>query len=241
MTQPRLAVHELHVRHGGVEAVRGVSLRVMPGEVVALLGVNGAGKTSLMDAVAGLNPIASGRIELDGEPVHGLRPEDIVRRGIALSPEGRRVFAALSVDENLRLGGIPVRDRAAREETRERVLELFPRLRERLQQPSGTLSGGEQQMLAIGRALMARPRVLLLDEPSLGLAPIVVTQIFDLVRRLKEEGMTMLIVEQNALGALELADRAYVLVHGAVEEEAAAADLLARSDLAETYLGGGAA
>jgi branched-chain amino acid transport system ATP-binding protein len=232
-----LEVNEVTVRYGGIEAIRAVSLTVGQGEVVTLLGVNGAGKTSTLAAVAGLVPAAAGRVTFDGRTVSGLRPEHVVRAGIALSPEGRRVFPRLTVAENLRLGGITLASRAAVAERTAYVHDLFPRLRERSRQSAGTLSGGEQQMLAIARALMSKPRLLLLDEPSLGLAPIVVNQVFELLGRLREEGLTMLIVEQNARRALELADRAYVLVHGRIERAGTAADLLATTDLDALYLG----
>jgi branched-chain amino acid transport system ATP-binding protein len=232
-----LEVSGITVRYGAIEAIRDVSLTVERGEVVTLLGVNGAGKTSTLAAVAGLVSPAAGSVSLDGQLVSGRRPEEIVRAGIALSPEGRRVFPRLTVAENLRLGGISLSSRSDSAERIEYVYDLFPRLRERAGQAAGTLSGGEQQMLAIARALMSKPRVLLLDEPSLGLAPIVVSQVFGLLERLRGEGLTMLLVEQNARRALELADRAYVLVHGRMERSAPADELLEATDLDALYLG----
>lgn len=232
-----LDVDGLEVRYGPVLAVEGVSLQVRAGEVVALLGANGAGKSSLLNAVAGLVPATAGAVTFDGERVERRPAESLVARGIALSPEGRRVFPKLSVEQNLRLGAAIVRDGRQRTETREYVLGLFPILGQRLGQMAGTLSGGQQQMLAIGRALMSRPRLLLLDEPSLGLAPIIVGQIFDLIARLRDEGVTVLLVEQNVRRSLEIADRAYVLAHGRVESSGDAGALLAEGGLEEAYLG----
>jgi len=232
-----LAVERLLVRYGPIVAVREVSLRVEQGEIVALLGANGAGKSSFLNAVAGLVPVASGRVRFRGEEIQQLAPERIVKRGLSLTPEGRRVFPRLSVADNLRLGAVPQADRAAAKAAHERVLELFPILRERADQVAGTLSGGQQQMLAIGRSLMANPRLLLLDEPSLGLAPILVDQIFELLARLREQGTTILLVEQNVHRALELADRAYVLAGGAIEREGPAAEIRASAEIEGAYLG----
>jgi branched-chain amino acid transport system ATP-binding protein len=232
-----LAVERLVVRYGPIVAVREVSFRVGQGEIVALLGANGAGKSSTLNALAGLVPVSAGRVVFDGAEIQRLPPERIVRRGLALTPEGRRVFPRLSVADNLRLGAVPQHDRVAVEEARRRVLELFPPLAQRLDQHAGTLSGGQQQMLAIGRSLMAGPKLLLLDEPSLGLAPILVDQIFDLLARLREQGTTVLLVEQNVHRALELADRAYVLANGVVEREGPAAELRASAEIERAYLG----
>jgi branched-chain amino acid transport system ATP-binding protein len=232
-----LAVEDLVVRYGPIVAVREVSLRVEQGEIVALLGANGAGKSSFLNAIAGLVPAASGRIRFRGEDVLRLPPERIVHRGLALTPEGRRVFPRLSVADNLRLGAVPQRSPAAADAARQRVFELFPVLHERMGQVAGTLSGGEQQMLAIGRSLMAGPDLLLLDEPSLGLAPILVDQIFELLGRLRDQGTTILLVEQNVHRALELADRAYVLVNGRIEREGPAAELRASAEIERAYLG----
>ena len=235
-----LVVQELVVRYGPVTAVRDVSLRVQQGEIVALLGANGAGKSSLLNAVAGLVSVAGGRVLFRGEHIQRLPPERIVARGLGLTPEGRRVFSRLSVDVNLRLGAATQRDREQRRATRERVLELFPILSERLAQDAGTLSGGEQQMLAIGRSLMGNPSLLMLDEPSLGLAPLVVDRIFELMGRLRDEGTTLLLVEQNVDRALRVADRAYVLKSGVLEVEGPADELRRSADIERAYLGIGA-
>jgi branched-chain amino acid transport system ATP-binding protein len=232
-----LTVDDLVVRYGPIVAVQNVSLNVRQGEIVALLGANGAGKSSLLNAVVGLVPIAGGQVKFKGEPINKLTPEAIVRRGISLTPEGRRVFPRLSVADNLRLGGAVTRDRADYDAAYEHVLSLFPILGERMRQNGGTLSGGQQQMLAIGRSLMARPALLLLDEPSLGLAPIVVDQIFELLERLRGEGTTILLVEQNVHRALEISDRAYVLASGRVESQGEAAALRASAEIERAYLG----
>jgi len=236
-----LTVENLEVRYGAIEAVRELSFRVEEGEVVALLGSNGAGKSSTLMSIAGLVPPASGRVLLQDEELAGLSPEAIVEQGISLSPEGRRVFGRLTVAENLKLGAIPLHDRGRTDERFRYVYDLFPKLEERQAQPSGTLSGGEQQMLAIGRALMADPKLLMLDEPSLGLAPIIVDEIFSLIERLRAGGMTMVLVEQNAQRALEISDRAYVISHGKVERAGTSTELLADSDLESIYLGTGRA
>jgi branched-chain amino acid transport system ATP-binding protein len=232
-----LTVDDLVVRYGPIMAVQNVSLNVRQGEIVALLGANGAGKSSLLNAVVGLVPIAGGLVKFKGEPINKLTPEAIVRRGISLTPEGRRVFPRLTVADNLRLGGAVTRDRADYDAAHEHVLSLFPILGERMRQNGGTLSGGQQQMLAIGRSLMARPALLLLDEPSLGLAPLVVDQIFELLERLRSEGTTILLVEQNVHRALEIADRAYVLASGRVESQGQAAALRASAEIERAYLG----
>jgi branched-chain amino acid transport system ATP-binding protein len=237
---PLLEVDRLVVRYGPIAAVQGLSLRVEPGEIVALLGPNGAGKSSLMNALVGLVPAAAGTIVFQGEEIHGVPTEQIVRRRLTLVPEGRHVFPQLSVGDNLRLGGAVQRDKEERESARRRVFMLFPVLREKIDQAAGTLSGGQQQMLAIGRALMASPTLLLLDEPSLGLAPILVEEMFQLVARLRDEGTTILLVEQNVHQALELADRVYVLVSGRLNQEGPAADF-GGSTLEAAYLGLGVA
>jgi branched-chain amino acid transport system ATP-binding protein len=241
-TAPLLAIEGLRVSYGPVAAVRGVSLAVRAGEVVALLGANGAGKSTLLRTISGLIRPRAGRVHLAGRAIDRLAPSRIVRLGIAHAPEGRRVFGSLSVADNLRLGAAARRERAGLVEERERLLDLFPILRERLRQTAGTLSGGEQQMLALARALMAKPRLLLLDEPSLGLAPLIVRAIFDALAGLKRVGVTMLLVEQNVAAALELADRAYVLRTGEIRLEGASAELRADPErIAHAYLGTGAA
>jgi len=235
---PLLSVKDLTVTYGAVAAIRGVNLSVRAGEVVALLGANGAGKSSMLRSISGIVRPRAGCIRLDATVISRLPPARIVRLGIGHCPEGRRIFGSLTAAENLRLGAAARDDRAAVAEDRERMLALFPILRERQQQPAGTLSGGEQQMLALARALMARPRLLLLDEPSLGLAPLLVQQIFRRLTELKAAGTTMLLVEQNIAVALDLADRAYVLRTGEVSLEGSAAELKANYErVAEAYLG----
>ena len=231
-----LTVKDLRVAYGQIEALKGVSLEINQGEVVAILGANGAGKTTLMRAISGLLPKKAGSVELEGVDITRTPAEKIVRLGIAQSPEGRRVFGTLSVAENLVLGGFtqPARSRHA---SLEMVYAMFPRLAERRNQLSGTLSGGEQQMLAIGRALIAKPRLLLLDEPSLGLAPIIVQGIFASLRKIAESGVTVLLVEQNARSALKLADRGYVLEVGQIVMSDKASVLLQSPEVQEAYLG----
>lgn len=231
-----LRLEGLCVTYGAVQAVRNLDLTVKAGEMVALLGPNGAGKSSTIGAVTGLVP-SRGKVVLDGQDISQLPAEARVAKGMALSPEGRRVFANLTVGENLRLGAALRRDAGQVREDVERFLTLFPVLGARIDQAAGTLSGGEQQMLAIARALMSRPRLLLLDEPSLGLAPMIVAKIFDFIGGLKAEGLTILVVEQNAAQALRFADRAYVLGTGQVQFEGTAQEL-AQSDLMSLYIGG---
>jgi branched-chain amino acid transport system ATP-binding protein len=232
-----LEVIDLAVAYGGIRAVKGISLRVEPGQIVALIGANGAGKTSTLKAIVGLVPAAAGRVRLFGRDVLGTPTHHIVARGVTLVPEGRAIFAGMSVRENLELGSILKRDRAGIETRMKRVLELFPRLGERLDQAGGTLSGGEQQMLAIGRALMSDPRVLLLDEPSLGLAPKLVRQIFDGISEIARGGLTILLVEQNTRLALETAHQAYVLVTGEVAFSGESRALEQDSRIRAAYLG----
>ena len=233
-----LDVTDLEVRYGAIQAVRGVSFSVREGELVTLLGANGAGKSSTIMCVAGAVRPAAGRIMLGGEDVTTASPEAMVRKGVATVPETRDVFPDLTVKENLTLGSFVRRtDRDGAGQDRDRMLDMFPVLRARASQPAGTLSGGEQQMLVIARAMMSRPRVLLLDEPSLGLAPTIVTQIFAMIAELKATGLTIVLVEQNAHKALEVADTAYVLRLGKVERHASAADIAA-SNLDAAYLGG---
>ena len=232
-----LRVEGLDVHYGRVQAVRSLSLDVRPGEIVALLGPNGAGKTTTLTAIAGQHRKASGVIELAGERILGLGPQPIAQRGISLVPEGRRIFATLTVRENLRIGASARKDRASIEADIERELERFPVLRTYLNSEAGKLSGGEQQQLAISRALVGRPRLLLLDEPSLGLAPVLVDLVFDTIEQLRAAGLTILVVEQNASRALEVADRCYVMRTGQLVESASRGEIRAE-DLADIYLGG---
>jgi branched-chain amino acid transport system ATP-binding protein len=228
-----LRVDDLVVRYGYVRAVNGISFRVNAGETVALLGGNGAGKTTTLRTISGLLQPASGTLEFEGQSIAGMRPHEVVARGIVQVPEGRHIFPALSVYENLRVGGYQRKDDL--QSDIDVVFELFPVLKQRLKQPGGTLSGGEQQMLAIGRALMGRPKLLMLDEPSLGLAPIIVDRLFDQIGSIKSK-VTVLLVEQNAQLALNLADRAYVLQQGRIVREGSGSDLLNSDWLREAYL-----
>jgi branched-chain amino acid transport system ATP-binding protein len=233
--EPLLLVDGLQVRYGAIRALQGIRLEVWPAEIVTLIGANGAGKSTLLRAISGLVRPADGTIHFDGRNVTALRPEQLVACGISHVPEGRRIFANLTVRENLQMGAYLRRaDEAA---GLERVFGLFPRLRERLAQPGGTLSGGEQQMLAIGRALMAQPRLLLLDEPSLGLAPLLVKQIFGIVREINAQGTTVVLVEQNARQALRVARRAYVLETGQLALEGSAETLARDPRVRAAYLG----
>ncbi|MGZ3497281.1 MAG: ABC transporter ATP-binding protein [Vulcanimicrobiaceae bacterium] len=232
-----LEVRGLQVHYGGIAALHGIDLHVDEGEIVALLGSNGAGKTTTLRAISRLVPPSDGEIRFDGNDLRRRTPDDVVRLGIGHSPEGRRVFSRMSVRENLDLGAYTVRSRATIAERLEYVLVTFPRLEERLQQPAGTLSGGEQQMLAIGRALMSGPRLLLLDEPSLGLSPLLVQTIFGVIREINARGTTILLVEQNARQALRIAARGYVLETGSVRFEGSGRELLENPAVAEAYLG----
>lgn len=234
-----LQVEDLRVSYGGIEALRGISFDVEAGAIITLLGANGAGKTTTLRTLSGLLRATTGSITFDGERVDAVPPHEMIRRGIGHVPEGRRIFARMSVRENLLMGAYHRRDNAA--DDMDRVFTLFPVLRERAEQLGGTLSGGEQQMLAIGRALMGRPRLLLLDEPSMGLAPMIVTRIFEIIREINEQGTTVLLVEQNAAQALRLASRGYVLETGEVVMSADAASLLTDPRIREAYLGEGAA
>jgi branched-chain amino acid transport system ATP-binding protein len=230
----------LRVAYGGIVAVKGVDIEVGAGELVCLIGANGAGKTTTLKAIAGLVPRTEGVVRLEGKDVAGLASHELVRRGLALVPEGRGIFGRLTVRENLEMGAFH-RDDGGIGRDLEHVLALMPRLAERLHQTGGTLSGGEQQMLAIGRALMSRPRLLLLDEPSMGLAPAMVQKVFEIVRKAAEEGVTILLVEQNAKLALELARRAYVMESGRITLSGEARELRADSRVREAYLGEAAA
>ena len=234
-----LEVSGLQVRYGAIRAVRDVSLRLAEGELVTLLGANGAGKSSTLMCIAGALRAAAGSIRLDGEDVTSATPEAMVRRGVATVPETRDVFPDLTVAENLRLGAyVRRKDIDGVAADRARMFEMFPVLAERTNQPAGTLSGGEQQMLVIARAMMSRPRLLLLDEPSLGLAPTIVDRIFEMIVALKESGLTILLVEQNAAKALAIADRAYVMRLGKIAAEGSASEIAAATDLKALYLSG---
>ena len=232
-----LSLQQLQVAYGGIRAVKGIDLEVNAGELVCLIGANGAGKTTTLKAITGLVHPAAGRIVYDGADLSGQRVHEIARRGLALVPEGRGVFAQLTIEENLAMGAYARRDRPAIASDEERVFGLFPRLKERRKQTAGTLSGGEQQMLAMARALMSRPRLLLLDEPSMGLAPLMVERIFEVVRAIAAEGVTLLLVEQNARLALEASNRGYVLEGGLVAFSGEARALLGDPRIREAYLG----
>ncbi len=235
-----LDVKGLHVRYGVVEAVRGIDFSIAEGEIVTLLGANGAGKSSTLNAVLGLIPSAAGEVVFAGDPILGVATESLVRRGITLTPEGRRIFGSLSVEENLVLGGLPLGGKKAqRGQNLERMFQLFPILAERREQIAGTLSGGQQQQLAIARSLMSSPRLLLLDEPSLGLAPQIVETIFDHILELRREGITILLVEQNVAMSLEVADRGYVMAAGAVVTSGTAEELSSSHLIEQAYLGHG--
>ena len=238
MTAPLLSVENLHVRYGAVEVLKGVALEIKEGEVAALIGANGAGKTTTLMAISGIIPLSGGTIHFSGEPVQGMPPETVVGRGICQVPEGRRIFACMTVMENLQIGAGARKEADKVREDLEWVLKLFPLLAERRKQLAGTLSGGEQQMLALGRGLMARPRLLLLDEPSLGLAPKLVGQVFDVIRQIHRRGVTILLVEQNAYQALQVAQTAYVLETGRVVLSGPAADLRVNPAVKKAYLGG---
>ena len=238
----RLEIKDLHVFYGKIEAIKGISVVVNPGEIVTLIGANGAGKTTTLKTISGLRPVASGSITFDGQDISKMQAHDRVALGISQAPEGRGIFPGMSVLENLEIGKYFRKDRKHEmKEDLEKVYHLFPRLKERAFQAGGTLSGGEQQMLAIGRALMARPKVLLLDEPSMGLAPMMIANIFKIITEINTElGTTILLVEQNAQQALQRAHRAYVLETGKVVKEAKASDLLNDPDVRAAYLGTGA-
>ena len=235
---PLLDVTNLSLGYGKIAAVKEISLSVLPGQVVCLIGANGAGKTTTLRGLSGLLAPRGGSIHFDGKDIGGQKPHRIARAGLIHVPEGRQVFAEMTIADNLKMGGYLISDNGVMKQRLEQILDLFPRLRQRLPQLAGSLSGGEQQMLAIGRALMAEPRLLLLDEPSLGLAPLVVEEIFALIARLKKDGKTILVVEQNAQMALEIADYAYVLESGKVKLSGPAAEVAANPMVLEAYLGG---
>jgi branched-chain amino acid transport system ATP-binding protein len=232
-----LEVNDIHTYYGAIHALKGISVQVDEGEIVTLIGANGAGKSTTLNTICGLTPPRSGAIYLEGEPIHELPAHQIVMRGVAQAPEGRRVFGRLSVTENLEMGAFIRTNKGDIAQDMERVFTLFPRLKERHRQVAGTLSGGEQQMLAIGRALMASPRLLLLDEPSMGLAPILVEAIFDTVREINAQGTTILLVEQNALMALSIAHRGYVMQTGEVVLQDTATALQEDEMVRKAYLG----
>lgn len=232
-----LKIEDLHVYYGSIHAVKGVSFEVEEGEIVTLIGANGAGKSTTLNTVAGLLKPRAGTIEFEGQSLVGVPAHKMVSKGIALCPEGRRIFQDMTVRENLEMGAFTRTDEESLE-MRKRVYESFPRLKERRMQAGGTLSGGEQQMLAMGRALMSKPKLMMLDEPSMGLAPILVKEIFDIIKELNEQGTTILLVEQNASMALSIADRAYVLETGRVSMSGDANDLLHDKRVRDAYLGG---
>jgi branched-chain amino acid transport system ATP-binding protein len=235
--EPVLELRNVSTHYGLVAVLRNVDIQIYAGEMVCLLGGNASGKTTTLKTILGFVTPSEGEVLLGGEPVSGLSTTEVVRRGISMVPENRRLFGNMTVSENLELGAYQRTDRAAIEEDRERVLETFPRVRERLKQKAGTLSGGEQQMVAMGRALMASPRVLLMDEPSMGLAPILVDQVFGIIERIRALGTTIFVVEQNANMALSIADRGYVIQTGEVVLADTAANLLANPLMREAYLG----
>ena len=238
MTAPVLLhVQDVKVAYGGIQAVKGVSLEVREGELVSLIGSNGAGKTTTMKAITGLLPLGGGHIQLNGKTIDGQGPWDLVQQGLAMVPEGRGVFTRMTIVENLQMGAYIRHDNAAIADDIDRVFTTFPRLKERRDQLAGTMSGGEQQMLAMGRALMSRPKVLLLDEPSMGLSPIMVDKIFEVIQEVSAQGVTILLVEQNASRALQIADRGYVMESGLITLTGNAHDMLHDPKVREAYLG----
>ncbi len=235
---PLLSVQSLHVQYGPIEAVRGVDFEIKEGEIVAFLGANGAGKSSTLNALVGLVPVVRGTVTFDGKNITDWAPETLAPIGLTLSPEGRRVFGTLSVAENLAMGGYSIKNKEAVQKAWDRVYSLFPILHERRDQYAGTLSGGQQQMLAVGRALMSNPRLLLLDEPSLGLAPKIISQLFELISVLRDQGVTLALVEQNVSMALDVADRGYLFANGNIVGSGSASDLAKSNALQSAYLGG---
>jgi branched-chain amino acid transport system ATP-binding protein len=233
-----LKIENLEVAYGNIKAIKGISLEVNQGEIVTLIGSNGAGKSTTLRAISGILKPRSGSITFNGERIDGVEGHEIVAKGICQSPEGRRIFPKMTVDENLDLGAFLRNDKQEIANDRQRVLELFPRLQERIDQKAGTMSGGEQQMLAVGRALMGSPKLLLLDEPSMGLAPVLVEMIFETIEKINKQGTTILLVEQNALAALSVANRAYVLESGSIKMSGKAKDLISNDEVTKAYLGG---
>jgi branched-chain amino acid transport system ATP-binding protein len=236
-SNPLLKVEGIHAYYGNIHALHGISLHIEKGEIVTLIGSNGAGKTTIIRSISGIMHPREGSIYLDGQPIHTVPAHALVSKGISQSPEGRRIFPRLTVVDNLEMGAFHRNDRAEIKADMEMVFGLFPRLKERVKQYAGTLSGGEQQMLAMGRALMARPRLLLLDEPSMGLAPVLVENIFEIITRINQQGMTVLLVEQNALMALEVANRGYVLQSGRIVLADDAQKLIQNEMVRKVYLG----
>jgi branched-chain amino acid transport system ATP-binding protein len=236
--EPLLGVRDLHVSYGNIAALKGISFEVHPGEIVTLIGSNGAGKSTTLRTISGLIKPAKGSIALDGENIGHLQGHDVVAKGICHSPEGRRIFPKMTVEENLDLGAFLRKDKPGIAEDKTRVLELFPRLQERRKQQAGTMSGGEQQMLAVARAMMGRPKLLMLDEPSMGLAPVLVDVIFETISTIREQGIAILLVEQNALAALRVADHGYVLESGSLKLDGRADQLINNEQVAKAYLGG---
>ncbi|BBB27513.1 ABC transporter ATP-binding protein [Amphritea japonica] len=232
-----LQINNVNTHYGPIQALHDVTVNIDEGEIVTLIGANGAGKTTLMMTICGDPQASSGTVTFNGEEINKLNTPDIMRKGLAIVPEGRRVFSGMTVEENLFMGAY-FRSKEDAQQTIQHVLELFPRLEERFKQRAGTMSGGEQQMLAIGRALMSKPRLLLLDEPSLGLAPIIIQQIFDIIQKLREDGVTIFLVEQNANQALRIADRGYVLENGRIVKTDTGASLLTDESVRQAYLGG---
>ena len=233
-----LEIKDLHVNYGAIHAIKGINLSVQKGEVVTLIGANGAGKTTTLNTIVGLVKAKSGQIKLYSEDITHIHADKVVQKGVALSPEGRRIFPNLTVYENLLMGAYTRTDRDGIKKDMNWVYELFPRLKERRSQKGGTLSGGEQQMLAIGRALMMKPKILMLDEPSLGLAPLLVKEVFHIIQKINSEGTTILLVEQNAKAALDIADYAYVLETGNITIEGPAKEIANNPDVRAAYLGG---
>lgn len=234
---PLLDLRDVQIAYGGIRAVRGIDLHVDAGELVCLIGANGAGKSTTLRAICGLVPLADGEVHYDGQRINGRKSFELVRRGLVMVPEGRGIFGQLTIEENLAMGAYTRRDAAQVRQDTERVFTLFPRLAERRRQAAGTLSGGEQQMVAMGRAMIARPKLLLLDEPSMGLAPLMVEKVFEVVRTIADEGVTILLIEQNAKLALEHSHRGYVMESGELTLSGPAADLLTDPKVRAAYLG----